>query len=136
MSLLIDAIVIDNFEGVIELPKLRAATFAPTRTAGVGVQLMPAVGPQFTITTRIYGAAATRRILKDGLDAKKGAVVTLIEDGLNYSITPYFLRFLVEDVRHVEAKVVARACGFTGSAFNFSPAVRLVTEWTMRAVPA
>lgn len=111
-------------------------TYTSPAVDGVGAQVFGERGEPFEIMLRKYGPASFIESLKRQARDKQGRIVLLSSDGVIYnwpSAGGY--RFLVERVEIESAKVVPFACGVDSrGSYSYSPAARVVSKWTMRAV--
>lgn len=135
-NFLIDNIEFDHWDGVIKLPTKRVAVFAPADRAFTGAQIFPLTGSPFNFKTTAYGPINQRTAASITLSNKIGKTVSIIHNDLNYA-TLYGFRFLVLNVVHDAIDVMAAHHGYRGSTFvTFEPAGRVVSTWTLQAIPA
>ena len=140
-SLTIGSFAVDRFRGTIQLPTVRVASYTSAHLAYAGAQLLPLYGRPFTVRTWRYDDAANRRFVANAFSSLKGEIVSLTEDGLNYGVSginvPVPVRFLVHDVVHETIDTLVHVITNRDGVDNeYSPAGRIVTDWTFQAGPA
>ena len=97
-------------------------------------------GPGFTLTLTKFAAIADIETVKNSIIASKGQLVRIIQyyDGSAvdyYGATHGGLLFLVTQARPIESAIIPRACGYRlGVGYDFAPAAKVVSQWTMYAV--
>jgi hypothetical protein len=135
-NLIIDNFSFDHWEGVVKLPTKRVAVFSPADRAFTGAQIFPITGAAFNLKTSAYMNANNRTATSVGLSNKIGRVADIVHNNLDYTLS-YGFRFLILNVVHETIDVIAAHHGYRGSTFvTFEPAGRVVSTWTLQAVPA
>lgn len=137
MSIRIGTTEFDYVEGEIVLPKWAGEVFVHAGTANAGVQMRPPAGEPFRLRlTRFDPANALEGNRLFSL-SQIGVAHNIVTATATYALPPTRLRFLVTDVAIVQAELIAHAAGYRYStgAFDFSPASRLIADWTFVAVP-
>ena len=136
MTLIVDGFAFDNYDGVIQLPRQRVAVFSPAHVAYSGTQLFPLVGDPFTIEVTRFETAANLQATVNSILLKHGVLGVVSRDGLDFSLTPYFLLFHVE-VEIVSATIVGQVITHrNGVNYTYSPASMVKAKLTMRANPS
>lgn len=137
MSLQFGSIIFDAYEGPVVLPRRRVATFATPQQPNAGSQVYPIAGSSFPVMTTRYEPVSLTRETATTFETMIGDIIRVIENGLDYSLMPYRIKFVIESLEHTTLDVIPRAVGRRGLAnLDYSPAGRIVTQWTLRAVPA
>lgn len=135
--------VFDLQQGVVLKPEVAAIPFRNAATEGIGGQITAARGPGFTLTLTTYDKANQIDVVTSLIRQSIGAMVPIVEtfgDGdIDYfSFGHGRLLFFVVQARVVERRVVSSWCGYRyGTHYEFKPACRIVSQWTMfaQAIP-
>lgn len=134
----IDAIDFDLKRGQILLPEVGAVPFRSNSITGTGVQVTQERSPGFTLTLTRFSTPSLLGTELATIRGKKGQRVT-IDEWIAGVRTSYFAggyRFVVTQARVVDWKVVPQWCGYRLSTqLNYTPALRIVSQWTLYAIP-
>lgn len=133
-----DGIEFDKKQGVILLPEVDAIPFRSQSTSGVGVQVTQQRSPGFTLTmTRAASPSALQTELST-IRGKIGTEISIVEyvneSAVNYS-APGGYKFKVTQARVVSWNVLPAFFGYRAGIYgSISPALKIVSQWTMYAV--
>jgi hypothetical protein len=135
-NFILNGIAFDYWSGVVKLPTRRVAVFSPADRAFVGAQVFPLTGEAFTIKTTLFSDANLRTANSVALSGLIGRTVPIIHNSLDYAST-YRVRFLVVNVVHESIDVIVAHHGHrNGQLVTLEPAGRVVTTWSLQAIPA
>lgn len=136
----IDSIEFDHKRGVILLPEKDGIPFRSQSVTGVGIQVTQERSPGFTLTMTRFSTPNLLGTEKSTVRGKIGTEVSLTEyvngSAIEYSL-PGLYKFAVTQARVVHWKVFPHWCGYregTVGAIIYTPALRVVSQWTMYAV--
>lgn len=127
----------DRREGTLHLPTRSTVVYSSPASPYVGAQILPPSSPSSKIQLKKYAAQNALAVNRNIQLATIGQIVSLIDEhGINYAQLPYRLLWFVADVRVMTADIIAAASGYLGStSYHYTPASRLVTEWTLYPLP-
>ncbi|MDM4015861.1 hypothetical protein [Roseiconus lacunae] len=131
-------LIFDHREGEIHLPTVSTQVFRSSANPYVGAQVLPPASRPTVLTLKRYDFPNALAVNRNAALSQVGKVHNLIDDfGINYSLLPYRLHWFVSDVRLVHADLIPAASFYRfGVLFNHSPASRVITRWTLHAIPA
>ena len=136
MSLIIETIPLDWYEGVIQIARKRVVTFAPSERENVAAQLLPKVGAAFQIKTIRYDDVGQEQTLKNLFENTAGNIVNIVENGHDYTLTDN-TRFVCTAVKVTKIEHLVRANGYRNGVYvSFAPALAIHCDWTFRGMPA
>lgn len=137
MSFTINGYQFNHREGQLHLPKRATEVFASPANPYIGVQVLPPMSPPSKLTLKKYAVRGALAVNRNVQLESVGQIVTIIDEhGINYTHHPYRLLWLVADVTLVTADIIPAAHGYLGNvAFDYAPASRVVTEWTLYPLP-
>lgn len=136
----IDNILFDNkLSGDVLFPERDAIPFRNQTTVGVGLQVTQPRSPGFTLTLVRYNFASQLNNEKAATVAKIGTRVEIIEwvagSPIYYTWNTGY-RFAVSQARVVDWRVRPGFYGYrNGVKVSLTPALRVISQWTMYAVP-
>lgn len=137
MSILINGIALDHYEGNLPLPEITTDVYTSPLTPHVGAQNMPPVSQAAQLTLKRFDTQAAHHYNRDLQLSTKGQIVLINLDGVQYDQLPYQVKFYVADVEVITHDIIPAWSGYRlGSAINLSPASRLITRWTIHSIPA
>lgn len=118
-----------------QLPRSAVETFRRPGQSQTGAKVHGSQSPEHQITLVAHVAEANRATTMHGYRATVGTIVNLILGGTNYG-TGLSMNFLVVDVQVMESRAIPRFIGIVNAvAVDYSPAGRIVSQWTLVAVP-
>ncbi|MEO9595227.1 hypothetical protein [Rhodopirellula bahusiensis] len=121
--------------GPFVVPKWRTRAFVQPGTQHAGAHMQPPAGELFTRQFTRHDGSEYFQVNQDRQLAQIGFARAVYHVGVDYAFTHRIL-FFVADVRVITAEIIPHASGSRfGSAYNHSPASRVITEWDMIAVP-
>lgn len=138
MAASIGATLFDNLQGPPpRLPAVGVAIYTRPGAVNVGGRILPAAGISSQITLVRFVPMSNMVSTQYGYRSLVGTIAEFSHAGVDYTMT-YGYNFLIQDVEVLESNSLARACGIgpTGSSFNYSPAAKIVSRWTMISVPS
>lgn len=131
----------DQRRGQVLTPERDAIPFRNASTEGISLQMTQSRGPGFTLTLTRYDNANDIHVLSKLITAQIGARVSIVET-YNGGTIDYFnfwegrLLFAVTQARVIERRITSAWCGYrNGTHYNYSPACKVVSQWTMYAEP-
>lgn len=136
----IDSIFFDSkISGTVLLPERDAIPFRNQTTIGTGLQVTQQRSPGFTLTLVRFGYAALLSQEQADVRSKIGTRVEIVE-WIN-QVPLYYSwqtghRFAVSQARIVDWRVVPAFHGYRlGVKTSLTPALRMISQWTMYAIP-
>jgi len=139
----VGGLLFDKKLGVILVPEPDVIPFRSSTSNGTGVQITALRGPAFTLTLTRYDSAANIVVVQQQIVQRLGARVRIIDYIDNAPVDylrPIFgeVEFVVTQARTIEAMLVPNFCGYrlNSSAVSYTPACKVVSQWTMYAVKA
>ena len=126
-----------HMEGQLPLPLQSSNVFRSAATPHIGAQLLRPASRPGSITLTRYDAANRLIPNRDLYLATINNTVEIIQDDVPYLWLPYQLRFFVTHVEIITADLIVRACRhYDGVAYDYAPASRVISKWTLYAIPA
>lgn len=136
MSFLIDNRYFDVMQGEIILPRRSTERFASPSAPHAGLQVLPTMGPTFSLELTRFNAKNLLQAEIDAGNALIGALVRFTFNGVVYDRLPYRCRFAVLAFQPTRTDTLLMAAGSrNGVAFKFEPACIVVGSYTFQAVP-
>lgn len=136
MSLRINTKYFDVMQGEILLPRRSTERFSSPSTPQAGIQVLPAMGPPFTLELTRYNAKSLLQAELDYGRSLIGSIVSLTFNGVVYDYLPYRCKFAVLDVTPSRTDTLLMASGSRGGVtYTYAPASIVVANYTFQAVP-
>ena len=122
--------------GEILLPEPAVIPFRSNSAPGIGIQVTSDRGPAFTLTLTRHEAQGQVAALRSWIVGRKGTAVPIVDrygtETITYATGGY--TFVVTQARVIEAKKLEAFHGYRlGTLYSYTPAVRVVSQWTMYA---
>ena len=135
MSAFINLIEFDDYSGEIDLPGWESLPFTQPGTQYTGVHLNPPVSMPSELTLTQFGPAAQMATIWANQKSLESTEQSITLGDVNY-FTAYNLVFHILDVKPVLQEVIPHASGYRSSGnYDFTPACRVITKWTVLPLP-
>lgn len=132
----VNQFIFDHRAGEINLPTRSTRVYASPANPYIGAQVLPPQSTPSVLTLKRYDIRSAAAYNRDLQLATIGQVVSIADSGIQYHRAPYFLNWFVADVEILVFDVIPAASGYrNGFAFNYFPASRVVSKWTVYPIP-